>query len=184
MKDAPSRSSYVFFYSRVLSGLLMAKKGVDWFPIYDEDADIASLAADGELTMIDVEIENRGTGVAYGSGAVVGLRMWSYVGPESDLASEGLVLHAMILPAGLAVPSVKSPTLMKRAEKFYWFTLPLRANGVQAAGVVYVGEVHIKTARRFDQGDRLVVVVHNLSSGSLGAGAESETTIDAYVRED
>ncbi len=162
----------------------MAKKGVDWFPIYDEDADIASLAADGELTVIDVEIENRGTGVAYGSGAIVGLRVWCTVDPESDMAGEIPVLHCMILPAGLAVPSVKTATLMKRAEKFYWFTLPLFPGHQDAAGTHNQNEVHIKTARRFDQGDRIVFVIHNQASGAYAAGAESAMIVDAYVRED
>lgn len=163
----------------------MAKKGVDWFPIYDEDVDVASLGADGELAVIDVEIENRGTGVAYGSGAIVGLRLWSSVVANVN-TEEPPVLHAMILPAGLAVPSVKTATLMKRAEKFYWFTLPLEIKvGVMAelAEQMFGASVHIKTARRFDQGDRFVLVIHN-PGGVYASTAESLTTIDAYVRED
>ena len=43
---------------------------------------------------------------------------------------------------------------------------------------------HIKTARRFDQADRLVVQLHNRDGSGFGAAAESNVDIDAYIRED
>lgn len=162
----------------------MAKKGVDWFPIYDEGQVIASLGADGEVDLVDVEIENRGTGVAYGSGAVVGLRMWVTLQTDSATTDEAPIVHVMILPPGLAVPSVKTAPLMKQAEKFYWFTLPLTFIGESGTDLFWGGSVHIKTARKFDQADRLVAVLHNPDAGVFGASAVNSVIIDAYVRED
>ena len=60
-----------------MGGRRTSKPGATrWFPIEkNEAATLDALAADGEGVIADVEIEDRGTGIAYTGGAVVSYRL-------------------------------------------------------------------------------------------------------------
>ena len=156
---------------------------VDWMPIEDEVA-IGALAADAEFTIIDSEIEHKGTGAAYSSGALVGLRAWVSCNPDAAVLSPPHV-HCLLLPAGLAIPATGSEANKKNAEKFFWWQLMLRpATGAGTSNYFY-SDVQIKTARRFDQSDRLLLRLHNTDEGvAFGAQGSAASLIDVYVRED
>ena len=152
-------------------------------PIEDE-VSVASLAADAESTVIDTEIEHKGTGVAYSSGALVGLRAWLSVYPAASVAAPPH-FHCLLLPAGLAIPATVTEANKKNAEKFFWWQTMLRPTGLLNAANMFYQEVQIKTARRFDQSDRLLLIVHNTDEDTaFAAGAFAAALIDVYVRED
>lgn len=153
-------------------------------PIEDEVA-LGAIAADAEGTLIDSEIEHKGTGAAYGSGALVGLRAWISVLPNAVLQSPPHV-HCLLLPAGLAIPATSSEANKKNAEKFFWWQLMMDPQAaVGSSSQIFGGAVQIKTARRFDQSDRLLVIVHNTDeSTAFGASSFGAALIDVYVRED
>ena len=152
-------------------------------PIEDEVA-IGAVAADAEATLIDSEIEHKGTGVAYSSGALVGLRAWMSVFPGQAVQTPPHV-HCLLLPAGLAIPATTSEANKKNAEKFFWWQVMMKPTDPSQAGTTYYSEVQIKTARRFDQSDRLLIIVHNTDEGTaFAAGAFASALVDVYVRED
>ena len=159
---------------------------VDWMPVEDEVA-LANLASDGEATLVDSEIEHKGTGVAYSSGALVGLRAWVSV-DVAALISSPPHIHCLLLPAGLAIPATSSEANKKNAEKFFWWQKMLSPTGAISATAgthIYYSEVQIKTARRYDQSDRLLLRVHNTDESSpFGASGFGAALIDVYVRED
>ncbi len=152
-------------------------------PVEDEVA-LGAIAADAEGTLIDTEIQHQGTGVAYSSGALVGLRSWIAVMPGATLQTPPHV-HCLMLPAGLAIPATVTEANKKNAEKFFWWQVMVMPVSTPGAGNIYTAEVQIKTARRFDQSDRLLLVVHNTDeSTAFAAGAFGAALIDVYVRED
>lgn len=160
---------------------------MDWYPISDDVA-VASLLADSQATVLDAEIENRNTGVAYGSGAIVGVRIWMSVKPEA-LIEAAPHFHVMIVPAGLTIPTLNTDAQLKQNELFHWFMGMLDApSGDPTTASVWAlrpSPLRIRTARRFNQADRFVVVMHNTDeSVAFGAGARASVLVDAYVRED
>ncbi len=160
-----------------------AKRDTDWFPHFVSSGTTASLGVGGEVTIVDIEIENRGTGVAYGGGAIVGMRLWLSVDPGADLLGGHPVAMVMIIPAGLAVPSLNTVSELKQAESFEWFWFPLMAKAGEGIAVTYSGEAHIKTARRFKQADRVIVLVMNNSQVAFDAASDVALVMDAYVKE-
>ena len=122
---------------------------VDWMPIEDE-VGLGALAGDAEFTLVDSEIEHKGTGTAYGSGALVGLRAWMSIMPAAVIQSPPHV-HCLLLPAGLAIPATNSEANKKNAEKFFWWQAMMKPVGDPTTGIMYYAETQIKTARRFDQ---------------------------------
>ena len=158
---------------------------VDWMPIEDELV-VGAVAADAEVTLVDSEIEHKGTGVAYSSGALVGLRAWIQCVPQV-LIDTAPHVHCMLLPAGLAIPGTGTEADKKNVEKFFWWQGMMRPSGASGitAGFMFFMEVQIKTARRFDQSDRLLIRLHNTDENTaFGATARAAALIDVYVRED
>ena len=152
-------------------------------PIEDELV-IGAVAADAEATLVDSEIEHKGTGAAYSSGALVGLRAWIQASPQATIDTAPHV-HCLLLPAGLAIPATSSEANKKNAEKFFWWQAMMRPTGNMGPNAAYFAEVQIKTARRYDQSDRLLVILHNTDENTaFGAAARAATLIDVYVRED
>ncbi len=162
-----------------------AKKQTDWIPFQDQVA-LAALAADLEATLLDIEIENRNTGVAYGSGALVGLRVHMSVNPEGAVEAPPVVT-LMILPAGLAIPSIVTDATLKSSEMWIWArkTLDSSLGAGSSSNVVFSGDMVLKTARRYNQADRLVIRVHNADEAiAFGAGANGFVQGHVYARED
>ena len=152
-------------------------------PIEDEVA-IGAIGGDAEATLIDSEIEHKGTGVAYSSGALVGLRSWISVNPSAVVLSPPHV-HCLLLPAGLAIPATSSEANKKNAEKFFWWQAMMSPTSFSQTAVIYTAEIQIKTARRYDQSDRLLIIVHNTDETvAFGGAASAAALIDVYVRED
>ena len=152
-------------------------------PIEDVVA-LGALTADGEGTLIDSEIEHKGTGVAYSSGALVGLRAWIDCFPAATIEAAPHI-HCLLLPAGLAIPATSTEAEKKNAEKFFWWQTMMKPATLQGTSTVYFAEVQIKTARRFDQSDRLLLRLHNTDEDTaFGAASKAAALIDVYVRED
>lgn len=150
----------------------------------EEENNIGAVAADAEVTLVDSEIEHKGTGTAYSSGALVGLRAWINIHPAVIINSPPHV-HCLLLPAGLAIPATSSEANKKNAEKFFWWQSMMKPSGADGADAMYFNEIQIKTARRFDQSDRLLIRVHNTSEvTAFAAGAFAAALVDVYVRED
>ena len=162
-----------------------AKKQTDWIPFQDEVA-LTSLAADSETTLLDIEIENRNTGVAYGSGALVGFRSFLACNPETQLNSNPVVA-LMILPAGLAIPSIVTDATLKSAEMWIWARKALGYRGGPGSTTTgfYEGELVLKTARRYNQADRIVLRIMNTDENvAFAAGATGMVAGHVYARED
>ena len=149
----------------------------------EEETGLGNLAGDAEFTVIDSEIEHKGTGVAYSSGALVGLRAWISCHPGAAVTSPPHV-HCLLLPAGLAIPATNSEANKKNAEKFFWWQAMLRPAAGAITSTPFFAEVQIKTARRFDQSDRILIVLHNTDEGLAFASGVAACLIDVYVRED
>ena len=150
-----------------------------------EAANIDSLAALAQGTIVDIEIEDRGTGVAFGAGAVVSFRIWADVKPEAvvETAPE---LHVFIVPAGEGIPAIASDAQLKQSQHFHWAMKKFSSVSADpAATAVFFMEMEIKTARRYRQGDRFVVQLKNADSAvAFGAAAVAGILVDAYVRPD
>ncbi len=160
---------------------------VDWMPSVLLGANVANLAGGAEATIINGPIDHAVSGEDYSSGALVGLRLWLYVNPEAAVVVPPRFVM-MILPSSMSVPPVGTAGEMKAQEKFIWFTFRLRPFGPPAATGLFGTPdegLHIKTVRRFDQGDLIVGVIHNADPAvAWGAGAQEIVDLDLYVRED
>lgn len=170
-----------------MGGRRTSKPGATrWFPIEkNEAATLDALAADGEGVIADVEIEDRGTGIAYTGGAVVSYRLWCDIKPEAVLESMPN-LHVFIVPAGEDIPSVATPTLLKQSQHMHWAMTKFKGGitGDMTSASVLSLFMQINTARRFRQADRFVVVIHNAGAVAFGAAAVGSILVDAYVRPD
>lgn len=160
-----------------------AKRGTKWFPIDEvEESTLDALAAGGAGALCAVEIEDRGTGNAYTRGAIVSFRLWADVKPEAAIEMMPN-LHVFILPAGESIPSIASAAAIKQAEHFHWAQKPFTTMGaIPAADNMWSVFLEITTARRFRQGDKFYVLVHNRDpSVAFGAAAVGSIVVDAYV---
>ncbi len=160
--------------------------GTRWFPISEVEVDtLDALAASTQAIIADVEIEDRGTGVAYTGGAVVSYRLWVDIKPEAVIEM-GPTIHVLIVPAGETVLSLVTAALLKKAEHQHWAMMKLvPSSGDPAVTSIWTGMLEIKTARRFRQADRFVVVMINKDdSVAFGAAAVGSILVDAYVRPD
>lgn len=149
-----------------------------------EVAAVDALAADTQATLVDQAIENVATNEDYGSGSIKGLRADFVVNPEADLESPPRMV-IMILPTSMTVPQIGSALERKASERFCWGDKVLMISAVRGATTMWQGALHLKTARRFHSGDRLVVVLSNEDVAvAFGAAATAYTFVKAYITED
>ena len=151
----------------------------------EEETTLDSLAGGAQAVLVDTEIEDRGTGVAYTAGAVVSFRLWVDVKPEAVIEAYPR-LHVLVVPAGEGIPSLTSESSLKQSEHFHWAMIKLSLFGSVIDASTHLSSfLEIKTARRYRQGDRFVVVLVNMDSSiAFGAAAIGSVLIDAYVRPD
>jgi len=155
--------------------------GVDWFCPQGARGAVASLAAGAAVTALDAAISDAKTSQAYGAGVLVGLRAWITV--YSGNAPLGAVeAYCMILPTGMAVPALLTEANRKTAERYLWWSAQITYTA--ASTTLFQREIVLKSVRRFDTADRLVLVVINRGTAAFSAAGACDTMIDAYVRED
>ncbi len=154
------------------------RKPTVYFPVRSAMSNVANLAAGAQGTAFTGEIENAMSGVALPPGTVVGLRLWArlYMAAAINLPPR---ICALIVPAGMAVPTVITAANLKANEKYLWFVAQMRHSyDAQHAFV----DVEIGSSRRFDAGDQLVfVVVNDDGATAFAAGATGHILVDCYV---
>lgn len=162
-----------------------SRKGVDLLPLYEvETTTLDALAADGTATMMDQAIENVNSNEDYGSGSIKGLRVYCQVKPEAVIEFPPR-LTFMIIPSGMTAPTVKTNAARKQNERFIWGDVSLAPYSDPAATSIWWAKLHLKTARRFHSGDRLLVQVANDDPAvAFGAAAVGFVIGRAYVTED
>lgn len=156
--------------------------GVDWLPCSAYRVAMNATASDAQVTILDQVIENVSNSQDYSSGAVVGLRAWltHYPGVAATTSAEFV---ALLLPSGMAVPACITPANKKANERFIWFQGLLEPNGTSSVTMVESKAVEIRSSRKFDQGDRLVIVFINRNGAATAAGGLGSACVDVYVRE-
>ena len=159
------------------------RKPVVWLPDVAATATVASLAAGAQVLALDMPLDHPGSGEDYGPGAVVGLRirMWLSAGAAITTGTPKVVV--LLLPQGLATPTVNTSATLKQNERLVWgiwTMVPEEGSSVNR----FVLEIAPRTARRFEPGDRLCVIVHNDSGTAFAAGAIEKFYTDMYLRED
>ncbi len=169
----------------LMSGRTRKPGATRWYPVFEfEQSALDSLAGGGQATIADVELEDRGTGVAYHGGAVVSFRLWMDIKAEAILETAPSV-HIMIVPAGEGIPSVSGGTALKQAEHLHWAMKKMMPVSDPGSSSLFVMEMEIKTARRFRQGDRFIIVLVNHDTNvAFGAAAVGGFLLDAYIRPD
>lgn len=154
---------------------------VDWLPSGAYLVAFNAVALNAQTTLLDQVIENVSNSQDYDSGAVVGLRAWLalYHGSAQLTPSEFV---CMVLPSGMTVPPAITPANKKANEKFIWFQGFLEIpQGALTTGV-QMKAVEIRSSRKFDQGDRVVIVLINRGVATAATGVGS-ALLDLYVRE-
>lgn len=169
-----------------LRGIMPKSRGKqDLIPIRElEEAALDALAAASQATVFDMVLENPNTNENYGSGSVKGLRVYIHVKPEAilEMPPKAVIL---VLPSGMTVPSVKTAAEMKQSERFLWGDLALGTYADPDASTVWWGRLHLKTARRYHEGDRLVFVISNEDAAvAFGAAAIGYIQGRVYVSVD
>ena len=150
----------------------------------DVSVGTASLADNAQAAIVDSALANPTTSQAYGRGVLGGLRVNVSLYPAADtkIMPEVFVL---ILPLGLAVPSLLTPALIKANERFVWLRGQFRCSmALSATAATYTFEAAPKTKRRFEMNDRLVVVILNQTGVAFGAGSNATSVIDVFATED
>lgn len=142
----------------------------------------ASLAADAQVTIADVPLDHPGSGEDYGPGAIVGLRVRMYVSAAAALLGQPKIV-VLVEPQGLAVPTVNTAATLKQNEKYVWGVFSMSEQPGSSSNRWHI-EIAPRTARRFEPGDRLVLVLVNHGATAFAAGAAEGYVIDAYLRED
>lgn len=139
-------------------------KEKDW--VYNEGkAAIAGVLADGaQETLADIPIEHPGTTEDYASGTIEGMRIGVNIDPQVNTARHAPAMVVLLLKQGESVPTVNTNAAIKQVEDRVWLvgkaTLRL---GISAGGSVISHEymANPKTARRFQKGDRIVIIAIN-----------------------
>jgi len=164
-----------------------AKGGVDWFcPGSDVASAIGAVAAGAQFVISDDALVDANSGQAFDAGAVVGLRAWLRVYTGASIGGQPPAFVGMILPVGLGVPTVSTHAQRKANERYIWFKGAMKHSAIDgvSAITVFQHDLELRSARRFNTNDRLVIVGVNRSGGAYNAGATAWAEIDAYVRED
>lgn len=146
------------------------------------DANIASLGAAGQGTLVDEAIQSPITNASYDAGALVGLRLWVSVYPNAVIIAPPRLV-GMILPNGISVPSVLTHATRKQQEGYIWFQGQMRHAGVAGATTPFHFETMLRSARKFPVGGRFVIVLINDGATAYAATAVGTYTLDSYVRE-
>lgn len=160
------------------------RASVDWY-CPESSSSVASLASGAQVTAMDAVINNLSSSTPYGSGALVGLRLWSRV-DAAALAEMPPSFVLLMLPTGMTVPTLLTAADRKAAEKYIWAIGFFEHSTVQGggAGSGLFLNLQLGSVRRFDMNDRIVLVLVNEDATAFGAGAQHRTLVDAYVRED
>ncbi|MFZ1990784.1 MAG: hypothetical protein WAW96_13565 [Alphaproteobacteria bacterium] len=96
-----------------------------------------------------------------------------------------LEVFVLILPLGMAVPSLTTPALIKASERFIWLRGQCRsAVGESATAPWQNFEAAPRTKRRYEMNDRIAVAVINRSGIAFGAAALECLVMDLYATED
>ena len=162
------------------------RKGVDLFIDREiEQSALDSLAGNAQATLRATVIENVSTNENYGSGSIKGLRANFAVKPEAAIEFPPRITM-MVLPAGMTVPTVITAGNRKQQERFCWGDKVLQTNGATpATDNLWEAELHLKTARRFHEGDLLTSVLVNEDPNiAFGAAAVGYVFLKAYVSSD
>ena len=154
--------------------------GVDWLPASAYRVAMNATATDAQITILDQVAENLSNSQDYGSGALVGLRAWlgMYAGTAQLAPSEFVIL---VLPSGMAVPTVVTGANKKANERFIWAMGLFELRGT-ATTEIQMRYLELGSSRKFDQGDRLIVVFVNRGVATAATGVGS-ALVDIYVRE-
>src|SRR3989304_6158815 len=125
----------------------------DWFCPGGAVA-IAGLAANAQFPILDAAFTNPIDSQSYDAGTIVGLRAWCDVYPDAVISARPYFV-VMILPNGMAVPTVATEIQRKQNEDFIWFWGPAtrRADDSFAAVDCFEYNVEIRSARKFERAE-------------------------------
>lgn len=159
--------------------------------LYEDAQSNPAGSLDGDqFTLIDRALTSNVNNQTYSGGVVEGLMLNLQLFPVASalkLAPEAVV---MLIPTGMAVPAVTTESQRQNAARWIWYWRPFEV--VFQGGVITALRCelvrNVGTRRRFDEGDRIVVVivspVDSMAGGAMGASALVRGAIEAYVRED
>jgi len=171
-------------YSR--RGGFPSPKPKSWFLNEGRISAAGTLAADAQEVVIDAALEHPGTNEDYGPGALEGLRLTVQGEPGNTTMLTAPTMVVLLLKVGAAVPTVNTAATLKQAEDqvFLMGKAELAAQGSMAAGTVrpsWIYQANPRTSRRFERGDRLVVVVVNRDGGTWSNPHTYAWSIEGYA---
>jgi hypothetical protein len=113
-----------------------------------------------------------------------GLRIIAHLAPlVVDVGHTEVVV--LVLPTGLAVPTVNTVATLKANERFIWLRGSTELLVPPSATVgIEVFEANPATKRRYEINDRLVMVLINRSNAVWGAGSAITGVVDVYANQD
>jgi len=140
------------------------QKTKDWVGCANTTTVAGALGVGAQYTMMDISMVHPSSAERFSSGTLEGMRLSVNVDPfvsNMNLPPEVVV---MIVKEGETVPTVNTDATLKRAENEVWLVGQMKKTIGQTAGVLrptFVYEANPKTARKFQKGDRITVVVIN-----------------------
>lgn len=160
----------------------------EWWVAVDAIAP-GALADDAQVAILDEIIDDPVSGDRLPDGLIASPSVWYHVNDAGAAACLGPVEWVLLLiRAGDTVPTVITDANKKAAERFVWALGYLGVmegsaliSGSIATQANYFGMINIQTSRRFERGDRVVLVIVNKTGRAFGAGSVSNVTCDAVV---
>lgn len=136
-----------------------------WIPL--QGLHTGAVGGYSQVTLLERYIYDLQTFQAYPSGVLEGLRLAVDVWPLVPSPTSASVV-VMVLPPGAAVPNIVVDSDRKLAEDWIWAEKRLDLAGVVVdvgtiESVVFQGELRPRSHRSYLSGERVVVVVKNLS---------------------
>lgn len=171
-------------YKRPTSYPKKASKPSAYIPIMvGVGATLNGLANNAQAACLDQALVNPQTSQAYGRGVLKGLRFQARI--VSDVVLQGaLELLLLILPTGMAVPTVNTVATVKANERFIWLRGLSEAHSPEGVTCVHLWDANPGTKRRYEMNDRLVLVVVNRGGVALGAATGGLVAADVFAEED
>ena len=160
----------------------------EWYTSGGALTDITSLASGATVAVIDDVLEHPTSGEDYGPGTLVGLRVSMTVRPEADLEASDPYVVGCLLPTGLATFNPLTQAVRLQNRRYIWWVMTMQTQEPTGVAAVYRfsselgGWLHMATTRKFDRGDRFVVMLVNVDGAAFGAGAEGTYAVDGYIR--
>jgi hypothetical protein len=149
----------------------------EWMSQFQTSAP-GALAANAQFVMATVLIQEPTTPRPYPAGTMVGGKLDIHV--ETGLAGGGHQVEfiSLVLPPGLAVPTVNLDTTLKQQENYVWHRMLLRPS--PSSNSTAWERLSLTTKRNYEQGGSLVFIVVNRAGGAW-VGSSTRLIADLYL---